>query len=248
MAGAGIIALVTAAFVPFSAWSITTATTGIENNTPVAAAAESKRETKAPESVDDLYPVIKQRWSGSNFTAITNESEASSLAGFDVKFPTRMPSSDYKLQLGIVNRETGDNNKYVFLYCSEKPVTDDMTFNQFWEQGGISVTYHKNATSYVNEYDGNTYTSYSNITAMYEIVVHEYGFDAHLTNVNGHQAIAIADVHREFVPEPYNELEFAVHDPAQVDFVAGNTYVTLQGYKDADELVRIAESIPFDAE
>jgi hypothetical protein len=38
LAGAGIIALVTAAFVPFSAWSITTATTGIENNTPVAAA------------------------------------------------------------------------------------------------------------------------------------------------------------------------------------------------------------------
>lgn len=203
-----------------------------------------QRKSKTPESVDDLYPVINERWSGPDITAtITNELEASSKAGFDVKFPTHMPSGDYKLQLAIVNRETGEDNKYVFLYYSEKPITNEMTFNQFWEEGGISVTYHKNMTMVRNDLEGTMNygemnPSFSNLTAMVE-AVKDSGMNAYETTINGHQASVIADVHREFQG-------FPVHDPAQVDFIAGNTHVTLQGYRETDDLIRIAESMPFD--
>lgn len=245
LVGAGIVALVTAAFIPFSTQNEAGADS---SNAKMMTATENSQQhkSKTPESADDLYPVIKERWSGPDITTITNELEASSKAGFGVKFPTQMPSSDYKLQLAIVNRETGEDNKYVFLYYSEKPITNEMTFNQFWEQGGISVTYHKNFAMVRNDFPesvgsmnyGEMNPSFSNLTAMVE-AVKDSGMNAYETTINGHQASAIADVHREFQG-------FPVHDPAQVDFIVGNTHITLQGYKDTDELIRIAESMPFD--
>lgn len=94
----------------------------------------SSTSSKVPTSADDFYPVIRERWSGPNTTVITSELEASSLADFDVKFPTVMPDG-YTLQLAFVNSDTGEDNKYVFLYYSENPITDNTRVNHFWEQG-----------------------------------------------------------------------------------------------------------------
>lgn len=234
LAGMAVIALATVPLLAFPVESVADedSMTGVET--------EANYEPEPPSSVNDLYPRISERFGQET---VNNEEEASDAVDFDIRFPRTEP--DYELQLAAIDRiENGSD--YIYLFYSSSPMTDDMTINQFWEQGGIWIIYQKNATEYVNEYDGRIYTSYINFTAEYESIVY-LGLDAYKTDVNGYQAIAIADVHRQFVPEPHSHLSFAVHDPAQVDFVAGNTYVTLQGYKETDELIRIAESIPFEA-
>ena len=85
-----------------------------------------------------FYPVIKERWKNAT---IYNEAEATSLAGFDVKFPSKMPNN-YQLQLGIVET-TPDNGKHVFLYFSKDAITDSMKVNEFFAQKGISIYYRK---------------------------------------------------------------------------------------------------------
>lgn len=196
--------------------------------------SSTSSSSKAPTSADDFYPVIRERWSGPNMTAITSESETLSLADFDIRFPTQMPSG-YKLQLGIVNSETGEDNKYVLLYYSANPITEDTRFNHFWEQGGISIIYHKNVTEYFAD-NGDHHMSYSSIHNMADFA-RSNGKSAYEPVINGHRGVAIGDHHHVFQG-------FPIHDPAQVDFGAGNTYISIQAYMDTEELVRIAESIP----
>lgn len=187
-----------------------------------------------PTSADDFYPIIRERWSGPNSTAITNEQEALSLTDFEVKFPTQIPDG-YKLQLGIVDSDGGEDNKYVFLYYSANSITNDTRFNHFWEQGGISIIYHKNVTEYFDD-NGDHHMSYSSIENMADFV-RSQGLEAYEPVINGHRGLAIGEYHRVFQG-------FPIHDPAQVDFGSGNTYISIQAYMDTEELVGIAESIP----
>jgi hypothetical protein len=223
--GAGIMVLVTAAFIPFSSRSVARG-----DSIPVMVTTESE-QAKVPESVNDFYPVISERY-GQN-PIVKNGEDASQAVGFTVKFPRI--DLDYKLQLAAIE-PVPNGSDYVWLFYSKNAIADDMTFNQFWENGGITINYHENMTLVHND-DGSTNISYSNLTTLF-VDVKEYGLDAYETEISGHPAVAIADLHREFKG-------FAIHDPTQVDFIAGNTYVSLQGYKDTNELIRMAETMPF---
>jgi hypothetical protein len=211
---------------------------------------ESNDEEKVPTSVNEFYPVITERWTGPNVTAVTNEMEATYTANFDVKFPREMPSSNYKLQLGLVSHEYGnhnyDDNNHVFLFYSEERITNKLTLNQFWEQGGIWVVYNKNLTMVQNNFPeskgsenyGEWNPTWFNLTDTL-IAAKESGMDVYETEINGHYLVAIEAQDREFQG-------FTVHDPAQVEFMAGNTHVMLRGYQDTEELIEIAESMWFD--
>ena len=87
----------------------------------------------------------------------------------------------------------------------------------------------------VSNKDGTISTSFSNLTAILGFA-RMSDLDARGGDVNGHVIVAIADRHRDFQG-------FDVRDPAQMDFIAGDTYVSLQGYKSNDELVRIAKTM-----
>ncbi|MEP0825209.1 MAG: hypothetical protein HRF40_06970 [Nitrososphaera sp.] len=159
------------------------------------------------------------------------------MAGFDVKFPRI--ESYYELQLATIDQVQNDTTRYyVWLFYSPTPITDKMTINQFWEQGGITINYHENLVSVLND-EGTSGLSYTDMAAMVESSI-QSGLVAYEGDINGHRMVAIEDKHREFQG-------FAIHDPAQVDFIAGNTYVSLQGYKALPDLVQMAESMPFDA-
>lgn len=192
---------------------------------PMMVMTGSDYEPKVPESVDDFYPVIQERW-GQN-PQVTDEMEASRTTGFDVRFPRMEP--DYNLQLGVFD-PLPDGGAYVWLFYSKNPIPDDMTLNRFWADGGITINYHKQRVVVVNE-DGSINTSSSELP-MSDI----YGI-----NINNYNAIAISQQYREFQG-------FDIHDPAQVDFIVGNTYISLQAYMETEELIDVAKIIPFDSE
>jgi len=87
-------------------------------------------------------------------------------------------------------------------------------------------------TEYFDD-NGDHHMSYSSIDGIAMM----QGQNSYEPLINGHRGIAIDEQQRVFQG-------FPIHDPAQVDFGAGNTYISIQAYMDAKQLVRIAESIP----
>jgi hypothetical protein len=173
------------------------------------------------------YPIIKEEWGDKHI--VNNESEASSVAGFDVKFPSWVESG-YKLRLAAVD-STVDNNRYVWLFYSPNPISDNERINEFWAHGGINIIYHKTVViTGDNTFSSSTLDFHrSDVKLSIDYIngstIHHrdgVGFNGRIRNFNGLQT----------------------QDPAQVDFIDGGTFVTLQGFKTITELTKIAESIP----
>ena len=173
-----------------------------------------------------FYPIIKERWK--NAIRISNESEATSLAGFNIKFPLRM-ADDYKLQFGVVET-TPDSGKHVLLYFSKNLITDSMKVNEFFIQKGIFLYYRKWVANPQKE------NSFEFHIREYLRALQHNKVEASEIIINGHKGIFGNQRDRLFHG-------YDIHDPSQVEFVMDNTHVTIQGYFSKDELIPIAQSI-----
>lgn len=172
-------------------------------------------------------PLIDQRFG--HLFLIQNESQASQLADFNVKFPTKLPQ-EYNLQLSVVD-PTIENNKYVWLFYSKTPISDNMTTHDFWEHGGISIDYYK------VDKDNTEEIFTTKVLPTYIDAVKNSGYlDAHQTTINGHAALAYSQVYTEFQG-------WKVHQPSQVEFIEGNSHITLQADLPLEELIQVAKSI-----
>ena len=179
-----------------------------------------------PFNTSSFYPVIKERWKTG--IKISDATEATSLAGFDVKFPSTVPN-DYCLQLGIVETAP-DDNKHVFLYYSKNPITDSMRLNEFFIQKGIWIYYRK--WEFIPQKAG----GFGFHIQDYIRAIKREGKDVYEFTINEHTGIASNQRDRLFHGVD-------IHDPSQVEFQIGRTHVSIQGYLTTEELIKIAESI-----
>ncbi len=175
----------------------------------------------------DFYPNIKERWASK--IRVSSDSEASSLSGFDVRFPARIPTG-YKLELAVVD-PTIEDNKYVYLFYSRNCISESMRIDEFFAWKGILVIYHK-ASLVIGS------SSFSDTQIRFFIKASkDYGTNAYEVTINGHRGIVFSERDRDLQG-------FKIHDPSQVDFIADDTYITLQAFLPETELIQIAESIP----
>ena len=179
-----------------------------------------------PFNASSLYPIIKERWK--NGTKISDATEATFLAGFNVKFPSTVPN-DYCLQLGIVETAP-DDNKHVLLSYSKNPITDSMRLNEFFIQKGIWIYYRK-WESDPQKAGGFEFHIPDCIRA-----IKREGRDVYEITINGHRGIASSQRDRLFHGVD-------IHDPSQVEFMIEKTHITIQGYLAKEKLIKVAESI-----
>lgn len=173
-----------------------------------------------------FYPIIKERWK--NAVKIDDESKATSLAGFKVKFPSKLPK-DYQLQLGIV--ETVDDLSQIFLYYSKNPITESMRWNEFFAQNGMTIHYTKEESD-PEKARGFEFHIKDRLRDLQRNKV-----EAREITINGHKGIFTNQKDRLF--RGYYDL----HDPSGVAFVMDGTYVTINGYFAKEDLISVAESI-----
>jgi len=170
-----------------------------------------------------FYPIIKERWK--NAVKIDNESDVTSLAGFDVKFPSKLPR-DYHLELGVIET-LDDDTKHVFLYYSKGAITDSMRWNEFFIQKGI--------TAYYRKWESKEASFESHIRGFLQ-ALRQNKVESSQIIINGHKGIFGNQRDRLFHG-------YDIHDPSQIEFVMDETHVTLQGYFSKDELIQFAQSI-----
>ncbi len=177
-------------------------------------------------NASSFYPVIRERWK--NASKIDNEIEATSLAGYIVKFPSRLPPS-YRLQFGVVETAP-DNSKHVSLFFSKNPVTDSTRFNEFFAQKGIWIVCRK------ENVEPQKPGGFEFYLPDYIRDIKKEGRDVSEITINGHKGLASNERDRLFHG-------IDIHDPSQVEFVMDKTHVILQGYFAKEELIAIAQSI-----
>ena len=71
-----------------------------------------------------------------NFTRVHNNTEASSLAGFTVKFPRIVPDGD-SLQLAVVKPMSDHKYGHVYLFYSKTQISNTTSLNDFEHAGGL---------------------------------------------------------------------------------------------------------------
>ncbi|MHB8602699.1 MAG: DUF4367 domain-containing protein [Nitrosotalea sp.] len=172
-----------------------------------------------------FYPIIKERWK--NATMVHNESQATSLAGYEIKFPSKI-LFDSNLQFGVVETAP-DDAKFVLLFYSKEPLTDSTRFNEFFKQNGIWIAYRRwTSSSQEGSFDFNI--------PNYIRTFKKEGRDGYEITINGHKGMASSQRDRLFHGVD-------IHDPSQVEFMIKETHITIQGYLEKDDLIKIAESI-----
>lgn len=177
-----------------------------------------------PFGASSFYPIIKERWK--NAIVINNESQATDLAGYRIKFPS-VPLG-YSLQFGVVEIAP-DDTKFVLLFYSKEPLTDSMRFNEFFKQNGIWITYRRwTSSSQEGSFDFNI--------PNYIRTLKKQGRDGYEITINEHKGIASSERDRLFHGVD-------IHDPSQVEFMMNETHIILQGYLPKEELIKVAESI-----
>lgn len=172
-----------------------------------------------------LYPIIKERWK--NATDISSESEATSSAGYTIKFPSKVPD-DYKLQLGVVETAP-DDTKFVFLFYSKEPLIDSMRLNEFFKKDGIWIIYRRWASSEEGSFESRV--------KDYLRTLQRNKVEACEITINGNKGI-FANQNDRLLQGYYD-----VHDPSKVEFVMDETHVTIDGYFAKEDLIKVAESI-----
>lgn len=177
-----------------------------------------------PFGATSFYPIIKERWKDA--IKINDESNATHLAGYKIKFPSKMPT-DYSLQFGVVETALDDTN-LVSVFYSKKPLTDSMRFNEFFRQKGIWINYRR----WVSSQEGGFELHIPNFIRLLK----KEGRDGYEITINRSRGIASSERDRLF-----HGVE--IHDPSQVEFMMDETHITLQGYLSKEVLIKIAESI-----
>ena len=186
----------------------------------------SSADKMKPFGASSFYPIIKERWK--NATTVNSETEATILAGYKIKFPSKMPL-DYNLQFGTVETAPYDNNKFVVLFYSKEPLTDTMRLNEFFKQNGIWINYRRWVTT-----TGKGSFDFG-IPDYLRFIKKERG-DGYEITINGHRGIATSQRDRLFHGVD-------IHDPSQVEFNLDETHITIQGYFAKENLIKVAESI-----
>ena len=177
-----------------------------------------------PFGASSYYPIIKERWK--NAIIIDNESDATSIAGYKIKFPSKIPS-DYDLQFGVIEI-TSNDDRLACLFYSKESLTDSMRFNEFFKQEGIWITYRKWASPKESSFDFNI--------PNYMRTLKKEGRDGYEITINGRKGLASSERDRLFHGVD-------IHDPSQVEFTMEETHVTLRGYLKKETLIKVAESI-----
>ncbi len=163
-----------------------------------------------------------------NVIKIDNDSQATTLVSYRIKFPSKMPPS-YNLQFGMIET-VHDNNKFVILFYSKDTITDAMRANEFFAQKGIAIYYRK------EESDPRKEGGFEFHIRDYLCALQRDKVEASEVTINGHKGIVSSQRDRLF-----HGVE--IHDPSQVEFVMKETHITIQGYLEKEDLIRIAESI-----
>ncbi len=174
-----------------------------------------------------FYPIIKERWK--NATRIDSESQATSFAGYNIKFPSKMPF-DYNLQFGVVEIAP-DNTRFVLLFYSKELITDSMRFNEFFKKSGIWITYRRwTSSTKEGSFDFNI--------PNYIRALKKEGRDGYAVTINGHKGITSDQRDRLFHGVD-------IHDPSQIEFMTEETHITIQAYLPKEDLLKIAALLLF---
>ncbi|HKU33432.1 MAG TPA: hypothetical protein VJR22_06265, partial [Candidatus Nitrosotalea sp.] len=168
-------------------------------------------------------PFINQRWGDE--IKVNNETEASQIAGYLVKFPTKLPEN-YKLQLSVVDPIT-PANKYVYLFYSKSPISDTMRWHDFLNAGGITINIHH------NQYQNPSPDPWATLI----IGLQHMGYkDAHEVTINGYKAW-VGSNHTRF----FNG--WHVEDPSELEYLANGTDVQIAGDFTTNELIDMGQSM-----
>ncbi len=172
-----------------------------------------------------FYPIIKERWK--NATKINNEFQATSLAGYKIKFPSKM-LFDYSLEFGVVETAP-DDTKFVLLFYSKETLTDSMRLNEFFKQKGIWIIYRRWTSSFKEgSFDFNI--------PYYIRALKKEGRNGYVITINEHKGIASSQQDRLFHGVD-------IRDSSQVLFMIEETHISIQAYLAKEDLIKIAESI-----
>lgn len=199
------------------------------SNTPVMVAKGFEGQ---PISNSGVNPLSKERsiytvWG--NYTRVHNDADASLLAGYGVKFPTKLPGN-YTLQLAVM-RPLLLQHKYVYLFYSQSTISDAMKLHEFFHNKGIMIRYDYNSNWMQDPLYGN-WASYINGEkgAGYP--------DAHDMTINGYKGWAGSN-HMD------NLEGWPVQRPSVIEYDANGVEVQVFGGISLDQLVAVAKSIPY---
>lgn len=164
-----------------------------------------------------------------NYTKVHNGTDASLLAGYDVKFPSKLPDN-YTLKLAVM-RPLLPEHKYVYLFYSKFPISDSMPLHDFWHDRGIMIRYDYNPNWMHDPTYGN-WTGYINGEK-------EDGYpDAHDVIIDGYKGWAGSN-------HTGNLEGWPIQRPSVIEFQAKGVEVQLFGGVSLDELTAVARSIPY---
>lgn len=182
--------------------------------------------TSNPSQTYSTAPIIDEYWD--NTTRI-DIAQASTLAGFSVKPPSKIPEN-YTLQISSIKKI--ENYPNVYLFYSKVPITNKMTLDDFFDKGGFWVMYRN------EPYVPNNKTSIdkwmSDSLAVYKT---GWNYNVLVTAINGYSSIAFDQNYRDGGGGQ------KIHDPSLVDFITNDSRITIQGNLPKEELIQVGESI-----
>lgn len=191
---------------------------GNASSQPVSDSATNPLSTERP-----IYTV----WG--NYTKVHNGTDASLLAGYDVKFPSKLPDN-YAMQLAVM-RPLLPAHKYVYLFYSKFPISDSIPLHDFWHDKGIMIRYDYNPNWMHDPTYGN-WTGYINGEK-------EDGYpDAHDVIIDGYKGWAGSN-------HAGNLEGWPIQRPSVIEFQAKGVEVQLFGGITLDNLTEVARSIPY---
>lgn len=192
----------------------------------------AKKITIQPASGLASNPLAKARsihsiWG--NSTKVHNDTDASVLAGYEVRFPTRLPSS-YALQLAVM-KPLLPQHRYVYLFYSKFPISKTMRVQDFWDDKGIMIRYDYNPYWTHDPIYGN-WTSYINgeKAGGYQ--------DAHEVTVNGYSGWAGSN-------HTGNIQGLPIQRPSVIEYDANGVEVQITGGIPLPDLTAVAQSIQY---
>ncbi len=171
-------------------------------------------------------PIIDDYW---NSTTRIDLTQSSTLAGFNVKIPSKIPTN-YTLQISSIKKI--ENYTEVYLFYSKVPITENMTLDNFFGSGGFWITYNNGPYEEGNNASTNKWMSDS--LALYRT---GWKYDVLVTSINGYPAISFDQNYRDGGGGQ------KIHDTSLVDFITKDARISLQGYLPKEELIQIAQSI-----
>ncbi|MDE1766620.1 MAG: hypothetical protein KGI27_10180 [Thaumarchaeota archaeon] len=164
-----------------------------------------------------------------NDAKVHNETDASLLAGYAVRFPTKLPAN-YTLQLAVM-RPLLPQHKYVYLFYSESPIQDTMRVHDFWHDKGIMIRYDYNS-NWMHDPNYGNWTGY-----IRGEKVDGYP-DAHDMIINGYKGWAGSNHTGNFEGWP-------IQNPSVIEYNANGVEVQLFGGISLDKLAAVGLSIPY---